>query len=340
MVFSPQLIEAIQSAKQILITSHIHPDGDAAGSAIGLARSLRKAEKHVDIAWSTNVSGRFDFLFDTETILTPEAVAARSQNDAENPVHSGYDAVIILDVGSEDRTGFQTIIRGLGCPVINIDHHATNDGFADFDHVDTGASSTCEVIYYLIRDAGWPLDTHVAEALYTGLVTDSRHFQNAGVSASTFAAAAGLKSTGLKTEPIIRALVQNRTETDLRVLGLALSRFESRMDGRIAMTVLRQSDLKPLGATHRHAWSAGVFGYLISMASAMVSASFIEAEDGRVFCEFRSKNGFDVSGIATEFGGGGHRAAAGCSQEIPVDAFRDAVIERLEPMVAAFSSVS
>lgn len=324
MQFSPQLISTIDAANRILITSHVHPDGDAAGSTIGLARSLRAGGKIVDIAWSTNVKGRFDFLFDTETILAPDTL------------QTPYDTVIIMDVGSEDRTGFQDIIRNLGCPVINIDHHATNEGFADIDHVDTGASSTCEVIYYLIREAGWSLDTHVAEALYTGLVTDSRHFQNAGVSASTFKAAAGLKTTGLNTEPIIQTLVQNRTETDLRVLGMALSRFESHLDGRIAMTMLRQSDLESLGASHRHAWSAGVFGYLVSLASALVSASLVEADDGRVYCEFRSKNGFDVSGIAADFGGGGHKAASGCSQEMPIDAFRDAVLEKLAPMIMAF----
>ncbi|MBN1297577.1 bifunctional oligoribonuclease/PAP phosphatase NrnA [bacterium] len=326
--FDPLLTQTITDARRLLLTSHVHPDGDAAGSVIGLARSLRQIGKMIDIAWSTSVEGRFDFLFQGEPVLTPETI------------RPPYDAVIILDIGSEDRTGFQDIIRELGCPIINIDHHATNEGFCRIDHVDMTASSTCEIVLHLIRTAGWPLDIPVAEALYTGLVTDSRHFQNAGVTQETFEAAAVLKSTGLNTEPIIQVLVQGRSETDLRVLGFALSHFESVADGRIACAMLSQPDLELLGANHRHVWTAGVFSYLISLAQAIVSVTLVEAENGRVYCEFRSKNGFDVSEIATEFGGGGHRAASGCSQEIPISEFRDAVLNRLLPRIEAFTGAS
>ena len=322
--FNPKLIEIINKSSNLLITSHIHPDGDAAGSVLGLTRSLRAAGKTVDVAWSTSVKGRFDFLFGEENVLTPDEV--------KGP----YDCAVILDIGSEDRTGFQEIIRELGCPIINIDHHATNKGFCKIDHVDTSASSTCQIVYYLIKEAGWPLDAHIAEAVYTGLITDSRHFQNAGVNADTFRAAAGLKDTGVNTVPIIQSLVMNRTETDLRVLGMALSRYENLLDGKLALVAIRQSDLQPLGANHRHAWSSGVFGYLVSLSTSLVSASLIEAEDGKVFCEFRSKNGFDVSVIASEFGGGGHKAASGCSQFIDIDEFKTKVIARLTELVEAF----
>lgn len=326
MPFNPLLIETINKAEKILVTSHVHPDGDAAGSTLGLARSLRLAGKEIDVAWGTSVKGRFDFLFNAETVLTPDTITGP------------YDCVIILDIGSEERTGYPEVIRDLNCEIINIDHHATNQGFCKIDHVDTDASSTCQIVYYLIKSAGWPMDAHVAEAVYTGLITDSRHFQNAGVNADTFRAAAGLKETGVDTQPIIQSLVMNRTETDLRVLGMALSQYEELKDGRIAMVTIRQSDLEPLGANHRHAWSSGVFGYLVSLSSALVSASLIEAEDGKVFCEFRAKNGFDVSGIASSFGGGGHRAASGCSQYISIDEFKAAVTEKLCQMVDEFKS--
>jgi bifunctional oligoribonuclease and PAP phosphatase NrnA len=316
--FDPFLIDAIASRQSILITSHMFPDGDAAGSVTGLAKSLRAAGKHVDIAWSGETGGRFDFLFRDDRILPPEDVTSR------------YDLAIILDVGSEERTGFPDIIRSLGCPIINIDHHTTNKGFADFDHVDSTASSTCEVVYHLITTAGWPLNADIAEALYTGLVTDSRHFQNDGVTAETFQTAAALKNLGIDTAPIIRRLVQSRSETDLKILGLALSSFKTACAGRIAYVILRHTDITALGGTYRHAWSAGVFGYLISLEHALVSVSFIESESGRVYCEFRSKMGFDVSRIAAQFGGGGHRGASGCSRETPIDDIARDILAELE----------
>ncbi|MCD4654395.1 DHH family phosphoesterase [bacterium] len=324
--FDSKLITTIDNSNKLLITSHLHPDGDAAGSAIGLARSLRKAGKTVDIAWASSVNGRFGFLFSKETVISPEELTGP------------YDCAIILDIGSENRTGFREILRGLNCPIINIDHHATNKGFCKIDHVDIYASSTCQVIYYLIIEAGWPMDAEIAEAIYLGLVTDSRHFQNASVTAETFQAAAALKATGLNTTPIIQRLVQDRSETELRVLGMALTKHVCHMDGKIAMVTIRQSDLQPLGANHRHAWSSGVFGYLISLGSALVSASLIEDEDGRVFCEFRAKNGFDVSGIAASFGGGGHRGASGCSRTVDIETFRDEVLAKLKPMIKDFST--
>ncbi len=326
--FNNEIIRKINSSHTILITSHLYPDGDAAGSVTGLMRSLRSAGKKVDIAWQDGVGDRFDFLFDQEKILAPHELSRI------------YDLVIILDIGSEDRTGFSEVIRNLGCPIINIDHHATNTGFADFDHVDIEASSTCEVVFHLITTAGWPLTTSVGEALYTGLVTDSRHFQNEGVTAETFMAAAELKRLGIDSAPIIRRLVQNRTEKDLRVLGLALSLFEMKCEGLIAMVILRQTDLEALGANYRHAWSSGIFSYLISLESALVAASFIESENGRVYCEFRSKLGFDVSRIAAQFGGGGHRGASGCSQEKPVDLFVGEVLNELVAQVTRFKSAN
>lgn len=323
--FDHSLIKRVDSSHHILVTSHIYPDGDAAGSVIGLVRSLRLAGKVVDIAWFDGVGDRFDFLFGQEIILVPDQL---------KPV---YDLVMILDIGSEDRTGFPDIIRNLGCPIINIDHHATNTGFADYDHVDTDASSTCEVVYHLIKTAGWPLNSSVGEPLYTGLLTDSRHFQNEGVTFETFLTAAELKQLGIDSAPIIRRLVQNRSETDLRVLGLALSIFELHCDDRIAMVVLRYIDMQALGANYRHAWSSGIFSYLVSLESALVGASFIESENGRVYCEFRSKLGFDVSRIAAQFGGGGHRGASGCSQEKPLDQFVDEVMTELRHQVSRFT---
>ena len=316
--FKPDLLNILKTKKNVLITTHAHPDGDATGSMLGLALSLRKNGARVDTALSTEIGERFIPFFEGENVLKPGAIG------------KSYDLAVILDIGSEERTGFSDSIRNLNCPIVNIDHHATNDGFADFDHVDTSASSACQIIYYLLVAADLPLDAEVAEKLYLGLITDSRHFQNENVCPGTFYAAAGLRETGMNAQPIIKRLTQARTFLDLKVLGVGLTNFRTAADGQIAYAVLTRDELEALGATHRHAWSAGLFGYLISLASAIVALCIVEGEDGRVFCEFRAKDGFDVSRIAVHFGGGGHRGASGCSQFKPVPQFLSEVLSKTE----------
>ncbi len=316
--FKPELLKILKTKKNVLITTHVHPDGDAAGSMLGLAASLRKNGARVDMALSTEIGERFTPFFQGEDVLKPGAVG------------KSYDLAVILDIGSEERTGFSDLIRNLKCPMINIDHHATNEGFADYDHVDTSASSTCQIVYYLLVAADMPMDADVAEKLYLGLITDSRHFQNSNVCSETFYAAAHLFDTGINHTPIIKRLTQSRTFLDLKVLGMGLTNFRTAADGNIAYAVLTRDELESLGATHRHAWSAGLFGYLISLASAVVAICIVESEDGRVFCEFRAKDGFDVSRIALHFGGGGHRGASGCSQFKPVPQFLSEVLEKTE----------
>jgi bifunctional oligoribonuclease and PAP phosphatase NrnA len=324
----PEVKTLLHTSRRILITSHLHPDGDAAGSMTGLCTSLRENGASVDLALATDVGISFSYLFEKEQILNP--------NQVEGP----YDIAIILDIGSEDRTGFPEVIRGLGCPVINIDHHATNYGFADFDLLDTSATSTCEMIYFLIAGTGLPLSRDTASRLYLGMLTDSRHFQNANVHPGTFQAAQALLKTGFDHQPIIRRLTQSRTPLDLKMLGYGLSAFKTRCESRIAYVLIRKRDLEKIGANYRHAWSSGLFGHLISLGSAMVSVTFIEADNNLVFCEFRSKDGFDVSEAAVHFGGGGHRSAAGCSKDIAIDSFADDVLTFLEKRLKTFLSES
>ncbi len=322
--FDPHMIHTIQEAETFLITTHIHPDGDAIGSLIGLTHALRKKGASVDMALSTEIGERFEFLVKKKEIIEPSGL------------RSHYDVAIILDIGSENRTGFQEQIRALDTVMINIDHHATNEGFAQFDHVDVDAASTSQIVYYLIKEAGLPLDVEVAEGLYLGMVTDSRNFQNANVSYDTFTAAAELLRTGIKIPTLTRFLTQNRSVQDLKVLGLGLSRLKTVAESKIVYTDIRREHLKEMGANHRHAWSSGIFGYLITLSSVVVAVTFVESEENLTYCEFRAKEGFDVSRVAVHFGGGGHKAAAGCSQQKQTDEFIAEVIAKLEIEIRDF----
>jgi phosphoesterase RecJ-like protein len=319
------IIEKLHDAEKLLITTHIQPDGDAMGSTTGLTRSLRQAGKHVDLAYLPEVSPRFAFLVEGENLVDPAGLQPH------------YDLVVILDSGDFERSGMAEELRAVGAPIVNIDHHGTNPAFGDLNLLDEQASSTSEMVVELLQAAGLPLDNHVAEPLYLGILTDTRFFQNAGVRQRTYEAMTRLLSTGLDPQPIVRRLTQNKTLLDLRTLGLALTNLRTAAGGRIGYTVIRLHELESIGANPRHCWSAGVFGMINSLATSVVTFALVEHSPDRTFCEFRSKPSFDVREIALSFGGGGHRAASGCSPSIPIDEMLPQVLEKLEQALAVHS---
>ena len=319
---SDAIISVLGAAQTVLLLTHIQPDGDAVGSVFGLSRCLRAMGKYVDILMFPGVPPGHQFLIGDEILLP-----------GVDTIAPEYDAVAILDSGDYERCGAEPAVRALGVPVLNIDHHATNPGYGELNFVDDRASSTSELVVQLIVRAGWPLDAHMAAPLYVGLVSDTRFFQNDALRAETFDIAARLLRTGLDPKPLTQRTTQNKTVTDLRVLSLALRNIELAANGLIAYTTVRQQGLEELGANHRNCWSAGVFGSLNNLGSAIVTFSLIEFSATRTFCEFRSKRGFDVRDVALAFGGGGHRTASGCSPEIPLDELLPRVLAVLIPAV-------
>ncbi|MBF0499579.1 MAG: DHH family phosphoesterase [Candidatus Riflebacteria bacterium] len=306
------VVSAIRAGSRFLVVSHLRPDGDAVGCLAGLARSLRKAGKWVDIGLADQPPERFAFLLEEEVLVKP------------GRVNSDYDVIICLDAGDASRTGFEQDFDSTRAVLIDIDHHASNTCFGEINFLDFGASSTCEMITSLIQTADFPLDSDVAEGLYLGLATDSRFFQNENLRASAHLSAAALLGTGLDTAPILSILNGGRTLQEMKTLGKGLEKVEMDCDGRFAFSVLTHNDLAACGAVRENVWASGLFNQLTTIKGVIVSLVAVEDIDGKIFCEFRSRGGFDVKSIAVAMGGGGHLAASGCSRSAPLD---DVVME-------------
>lgn len=318
------IIKLIDAGSTFLIASHLRPDGDALGSLSGLTKSLRLAGKKVEVALLDGIPERFAFVFPQEQIIQT------------TPIASEHDLIIILDAGDDTRTGISFERKNPQTRLINIDHHASNNFYGDLNYVDTGASSTCEIVAGLIDRAGLPLDENVALSLLLGLITDSRSFQNESLRYTAHLAAARLLATGVDNSPILNTLNAGRSEEDLRVQGFGLSNFVLECNKTLATLVIKDADLKKLNAQTGNIFGSGIFNTLTSMKNTLASVVIFERDDGMAFCEFRSRGGIDVKEVAVSMGGGGHVPASGCSRQAPVEAVAAEAIEKMKNQVNRF----
>ena len=319
-----EVLAEINKSQSILLAAHLRPDGDATGSVSGLAKSLQKAGKTVETALLDGVPERFAFVF-------PEVRIIREQT-----VDSKHDLIIILDSGDETRTGISFNRDQSKTKLINIDHHASNTMFGDINYVDTGASSTCEIVAALLAQGGLPVDAEVAMSLMLGLITDSRSFQNEGIRHTAHLVAAHLLQTGLDTSPILNTLNSGKCEADLRVQGFGLSNFRLECGNKLATLVIKQTDLKKLNASLNNVFGSGLFNQLLSMSETIASVVIFERDDGMAFCEFRSRGGVNVKEVAVAMGGGGHVPASGCSRAIAIEELAEEAITMMKKQVENF----
>ncbi|RCK81705.1 MAG: hypothetical protein OZSIB_0839 [Candidatus Ozemobacter sibiricus] len=319
-----QVIATLQKGQRFFLISHVRPDGDAVGCLSGLARSLRKAGKTVELGLVDPPPERFAFLLEGETLHKP----------GERPLD--HDAIIILDTGDLPRTGFAEALERPATVVINIDHHPSNTGFGDLNLLDVEASSTCEMIVFLLERARLPLDPEVAQGLYLGLCTDSRFFQNENLRPAAHHAAQRLLETGLDAGAIVGRLLSTRKLSEVRILGHALLSLQLEMDGRLAWVALSAADLARHGATMADVFACGLFGQLTGIDGVIAGVGFVEHTDGKIYCEFRSRRGFDVKEIAVGLGGGGHLAASGCSLARPLADVTAEVLQRVRERLGGF----
>jgi phosphoesterase RecJ-like protein len=280
------------------VAGHRNPDGDAVGSVLGLARALseRGADVvvwHPDGAWVPE---------DLAFLLRPgEDVAT------EPPADMAERTLVALDCASGARLA-DDATRALPGLVVNVDHHHDNTRFGGLNLVEPGASSTAEVVVHIMEAAGWPVSPAVAEPLYVGLITDTGRFCYSNTTPEAHRVAAVLISSGIDAPGVARRIYEDLPATRLRIMGRALAGMRTGLDGRLVTATLTADDLR--GAGGRDA--EGVAEALRATRGAEVAALLRELGDGAWRVSLRAASDrVDVSSIAHEEGGGGHRAAAG-----------------------------
>jgi phosphoesterase RecJ-like protein len=283
--------KTLLTAESVLVVSHIRPDGDAVGSLLGLGLALQKNGKRIQMVLADGVPTQFRHL------PSWEAVLHRPEGE--------FDTICLVDCSDARRVGVE--LPGNRIPDINVDHHITNLNFARINLVDTSAVATAEILAELIPLSGLFIDNHVAATLLTGIITDTIGFQTNNMTPKALRAAAKLMEAGADISDLYRNALSNRSFEAIRFWGAGLTRVER--DDRMIWTTLTMEDRKQAKYPGRD--DADLINVLSSVDNADIYMIFVEQPKGKVKVSWRSQIGFDVTPIASSFGGGGHPSAAG-----------------------------
>jgi len=297
----------VERADRVLIISHIRPDGDAVGSLIGLGLILEELGKEVNLVLEDGVPKVFHHLTGFDRVFK-KAIGV-------------YDLVIAVDCSDIDRIG--SVLDEYGEPDVNIDHHPTNTHFGSLNLVREDAVATVELIYDLALALSYPLNLPIAEALLTGLLTDSLGFRTSNSSPRTLRIAAELQEQGADLQTLYRKAMLEKSYEAIRYWGKGLGRIQR--EGGLAWTSLSLEDR--VEAKYPGRDDADLVNVLTRIRDVDISVVFVEQKNGTVKVSWRSRPGFDVSLIATQFGGGGHKPAAGADIHGSLEQIQTDVLE-------------
>jgi phosphoesterase RecJ-like protein len=298
---------ALQKAQRVLLSAHIRPDGDAVGSLLGMGLALAAAGKQVSMVLSDGVPGSLQHLHGSELIKY------RSEGE--------FDLVVVLDSSELSRVG--AALEGRGAPDINIDHHVTNVNFANLNLVDTTAAATAEMLAILLPQWGFELDQASASALLTGIITDTIGFRTSNMTSRVMRIAAQLMDLGADLSTLYYQALAQRSYEAMRMWGAGLSQLQ-REEG-LVWAVLTLEDRKAAGYRGRD--DADLVNVLSAIKGAEIAVMFIEQPGRKIKISWRAQPGVDVTGLALQFGGGGHPAAAGAEVEGSLIAVQKQVLE-------------
>jgi phosphoesterase RecJ-like protein len=301
-----QAAQVLADAGRIVTLGHIGPDGDALGSALGLAIAARAAGKE---AWATFgepfvVPSQFRYL-DQAPLVSPGDLDGR------------YDVVVACDTAAPERLGSALSIAEAADTLVVVDHHLSNGGFGDVLVIDSGAAATAQLVFALIETLEWPMSEAVATALYTGLVTDTGRFQYSVTTPEVHQVTARLLEAGAVPDLVGRHVYEEAPFGYLEVVGAVLGRATLEADLRLVWSLLENADLEAAGISYEDA--DGLIDVLRIAEESDVACLLKELEPGVLKGSLRSRGRVDVAAIAGLFGGGGHHNAAGFTARSSVD---------------------
>jgi len=305
--------------KKISVVGHQRPDGDCIGSQVALCRVLRAKDIDAVCINSDKVPRRVKFLVgDTPFLLRDEAD------------HTGREA-IFTDCADHDRAGdkMRKIYPSpLGC----FDHHLSNSGYAKHNFVDSGSAATAELLAGLFFDAGLPIDSTTAQALYTGIMTDTGQFQFASTTQRVFRLAGDLMARGADPSEAGRQLYENETRGRIKLLKYYLDALQFECDGKVCIGILPDGIFEELGASVED--TEGMVDYARSIEGVEIGA-LIEERPGAIKCSLRAKHAsYRMDMVAGVFGGGGHASAAGLNFPDTLSGFYPKLLAVLQKRLA------
>jgi phosphoesterase RecJ-like protein len=295
----------IRSGRNFLITSHRNPDGDALGSGIALQGLIRKLGKSARVIVRDGFAGPLHNIPGAEDVIVSDVLPPDYPR--------AYDAIFTMECPEVERTGYP-VLPG---PVVNIDHHLGNQMYGEINYLDIDAPAVGEMVLQLNnRHLHLPLDRDIATAMYVSLATDTGFFRYHNTTQRTFEAALELVRAGVVPGDVSLWINESQSPGSIRLLGLCLTTLELHAGGKIATAELPLRFFSESGASPED--TEGIVNYGRSIDGVLVSILLKETADGQTRASLRAKPGVDVQKVAAVFGGGGHKAASGCTVPLPL----------------------
>jgi bifunctional oligoribonuclease and PAP phosphatase NrnA len=309
----------IGTKQKIALTTHVRPDCDAVGSELAMAAILAKLGKEVRCINPFEVPPNLRFL-DGESKLQQ-----LGQGDTRQWLEAA-DLLIVLDTSAWAQLGeMGEVIRATSAAKAVVDHHVSGDDLGAELFKDTSAEATGRLVFDAAGHLGVEITPNVAVALYAALATDTGWFRFSSTTAETYRIAAALTEAGAVPEKIYKNLYENETIGRLRLVGRAMRRTEIELDGRLIYTWIELDDFKAAGAVPSD--TEDVINLTLSVGGTEVAVIFVEQRTGGFKLSFRSRCDVDCSQLAEQFGGGGHRKAAGAFVGESLDVARTKVLD-------------
>ena len=311
-----QVVELVEKKDRFAITSHVRPDGDSLGSSLGLYWLLRALDKDVEVTMRDTAPHAYQQL--------PGAAAIRVTPSVDRP----YDAVFVIECSDIDRPGLIDLEKQF---VVNIDHHSTTALFGAINWIDSTASAVGEMIYNLCKATGVRVTKEIAECVYTALLTDTGSFHYSNTTERTFKIASELVRTGVKPAKTAEAIFGSYQWPKIELLSRVLATAKRDETGHIAWMEQTLEMQEQTRASEEDA--DGFVNYPLSVGEIEATALFKECSPGVYRTSLRSKGDVNVAKVAEQFGGGGHRNAAGCTLKGNLESVERQVVPLLQDAI-------
>lgn len=312
------LVEFLRRSERPLLMTHIRPDADGLGSQLALHETLATLGKHSRVAIASKLPPRYAFLDPDRKVIED----FRPSNFADR------DSVLVLDTGTWNQLGdFGDWLKNVPVPRAVVDHHRTQDDLGGARYVDITAESTGRLAHEIIHALGATISVSAANHLFMAVATDTGWFRHPNAVPRTFALAAELVEAGANPTLLFEQLYEAAPLPRLKLMGVALERLQVRAGGKVAFTEIFLSDYPATGSVPGD--TEDLINYPRSVEGVEVALVFIEQPGGGTKVSFRAR-ALDVSRIAEQFGGGGHKLASGARTNDSLPQTREAVLRAVE----------
>jgi len=313
-----QIRDQILERRRFLITSHARPDGDSIGSQLAMAFALDALGKEVRIVNADPAPDHYQEFPGMERI----EIATRVE-----PMTA--DAVIVMECSEPGRTGLAGLEREY---LINIDHHAGNQLYGALNWHDDTAAACGEMVFDLIQALRVPLTPEIATHIYLAILTDTGSFHHSNITPRTFDICRQCVEAGVTPAVMARRVFDSNSFGKLKLIGALLDDMELADEGRLAVLHLDDEMLAATGSTHND--TEGLINLPLTAREIQAVVFFKVTQNGQVRVSMRSKYDVDVRRVANEFGGGGHKNAAGFTVNGRLKDVRDGIVQRLVGAIA------